>query len=238
MRALPAIDLREGACVQLVGGDYDAERVRLPDPAAVARRWRGAGFAALHIVDLDAASGRGDNRPAIAAVLAAAAGAELQVGGGVRSEEDILHLLALGATRVVVGTRALEEPAWLERVAARFPGRLVVAADVRERAVVTHGWARTLGRTLEQVLAGLDPLPLGGLLVTAVHREGRLAGCDPALMEWVAGRTRHALQAAGGITTLEELHDLRRAGVSAAVLGMALYTGALDERALAEGFGT
>jgi len=234
MLAIPAVDLREGACVQLVGGEYDAERVRLADPVAVARRWRAEGFRTLHVVDLDAATGRGDNAVVVAAILAV--GGDVQVGGGVRDEGAIERLLAHGAARVVVGTRALEDGAWLAHVAARFPGRVVVAVDARDGRVVTHGWARTQDRDVADTVRSLAGLPLAGVLVTAVEREGRLAGPDLELAERAVLACAFPLHASGGIASAEDLRALGARGVAAAVLGMALYTGALDARAVAKEF--
>lgn len=240
MIALPAIDLRDGACVQLVGGEYAAERVRLPDPLAVADRWRRAGFAELHVVDLDAATGRGDNLEIVAELAAGGvdAGLVVQVGGGVRDERRIERLVDAGADRVVVGTRALEDPAWLRRVAVAFPGRIVLAADVRNRDVVVAGWSRPTGRSIEEVLRDVLDLPLAGVLVTAVHVEGRMEGPDLALVrDVVAAAAAIPVQASGGVARLEDLRALDAAGAGRAVIGMALYTGLLDPEAAAKEFG-
>ena len=231
MIVLPAIDLREGACVQLVGGRYDDERVRHADPVAVARGWRDVGFRGLHVVDLDAATGRGSNAAVVRALLAEP-GLTLQVGGGVRDEAAVRELLAAGAARVVVGTRAIEDPTWLAATAAAHPGRLVVAADVRGRRITTHGWSHDDGPDVAEFLAAIETLPLAGVLVTAVHREGALEGTDLELMRDLASATHHRLQSSGGIATLIELREL----ATAAVLGMALYTSALPARELAEEF--
>jgi phosphoribosylformimino-5-aminoimidazole carboxamide ribotide isomerase len=238
MIAIPAVDLRGGACVQLVGGNYDQERVRLDDPVDVAREWSRHGFRELHVVDLDAATGRGVNARVVHDILAAHdLGMAVQVGGGVRSQEAIERLLDDGAARVVVGTRALEEPDWLAEVANAHPGALVVAADVRERRVVTRGWARTLPRDVVDVIEELNDLPLAGALVTAVHREGQLQGTDLFLMEDVAEAAHFPVYASGGVTTMHDLRSLADRGIAGAVIGMALYTGALDPRAVAEEFG-
>jgi phosphoribosylformimino-5-aminoimidazole carboxamide ribotide isomerase len=237
MKALPAIDLREGACVQLVGGSYDAERVRLPEPLVVSATWAAAGLTSQHVVDLDAALGRGSNAEVIRQ-LAAQPGLELQVGGGVRDEAAIERLLALGVARVVVGTRAVDDAPWLAQMTARFPRRLVVAADVRGTQVVTRGWTEASPLTLEALLARLAPLPLAGVLVTAVHVEGQLQGIDAPLMTRVCQLAAMPVIASGGITTLEDLRTLRALGAHAAVIGMALYTGRLDASALAREFGT
>jgi len=241
---IPALDIREGACVQLVGGHYDAERLRIDDPIGVARRFAESGFERLHLVDLDAATERGDNAATLEAILAdqrehAAHGApslEVQAGGGVRDAARIEALIAAGAARVVVGTRAVEDPGWLAATAKAFPGRLIAACDVRGRMALTHGWERTSAREAGEVIATFAPLPLAGVLVTAVHKEGRLAGTDQSLMADLAARSPHPLIASGGIVTLEDLRSLAAAGIAAAVVGTALYTGALDPRALIEEF--
>jgi len=233
--AIPALDLREGACVQLVGGSYANEAVRLDNPIEVARGWTRTGFNRLHIVDLDAATGRGDNTSVVRDILAEVP-ASMQVGGGIRSGDAVERLLHEGATWVVLGTRALEEPEWLAGTASAFPGHLIVAADVRERQVVTRGWARTLSRTVLDVVEQLNDIPLGGVLVTAVHREGQLAGTDLFLMEDVAEQSVHPVIAAGGIAGINDLRELADRGIAAAVIGMALYTGALDARSVAEEF--
>lgn len=235
MIAIPAIDIREGACVQLVGGSFDDERVRIADPRDALDRWVAAGFRRIHVVDLDAALGTGGNRDAIDALLSRDAAA-LQIGGGVRTTHAASGLFAAGADRVVVGTRALEEPAWLEELAAAHPDRVIVAIDVRGREVVTHGWTRRLPLPVDAVLDRVGGLPLGGILATAVHVEGRLAGPDLSLVTTMARRATVPVIASGGIATMNDLRCLAAAGAGAAVIGMALYTGALDARSVAQEF--
>ncbi len=233
MIALPAIDLREGACVQLVGGDYDAERVRVPDPLAQARAFRELGFRRLHVVDLDAATGRGDNRSVVER-LVEESGLEVQTGGGVRSPERVRELLELGASRVVVGTRAIEDARFCEWIAHEHPGRVVVAVDVRDREVLVRGWQAGAGRDVRELAKELDRLPLAGLLVTAVHLEGKLGGVDAALYRELGDVTRLPIVASGGVGKHDDLAELSQAGCHAVVIGMALYTGALDARRVAE----
>jgi len=235
MITIPAVDLREGACVQLVGGDYAQERVRLTDPVSVAREWTRYGFRRLHVVDLDAATGRGSNRDVVNELLRDTA-ADLQVGGGVRSTSDVDDLISQGARAVVVGTRAFEDDDWLARVATTYPNEIIVAADVRDRRIVTHGWTRTLPREIIDVTEELSTLPLAGLLVTAVHREGRMEGTDLFLMEDVVDAASFPVYASGGIRSIADLRALADRGVAAAVIGMALYTGAIDPWQAAEEF--
>ncbi|HMS03241.1 MAG TPA: 1-(5-phosphoribosyl)-5-[(5-phosphoribosylamino)methylideneamino]imidazole-4-carboxamide isomerase [Gemmatimonadaceae bacterium] len=235
MIVIPAVDLRDGKCVQLVGGEYDQESVRLDDPPAVARDWVRQGFARLHVVDLDAATGRGANTEVIREIVRDA-GVPVQVGGGVRDADRIDALLDQGATWVVVGTRAVEDTSWLEEMAFRFPQQLVVAADVRERKVVTRGWAKTLPLDVVSYVEEIAALPLAGALVTAVHKEGQMQGTDLPLMEDVAEAAPWPVFASGGVTTLDDLRALEHRGVAGAVLGMALYTGTIDPRRILEEF--
>jgi phosphoribosylformimino-5-aminoimidazole carboxamide ribotide isomerase len=235
MIAIPAVDLRGGACVQLVGGSYARERVRLDRPADVARSWTHYGFRQLHVVDLDAATGRGTNAAVVREILHDAM-AEVQVGGGIRETDQIQDLLNDGATRVVVGTRALEEPDWLADIAEDYPGQIILAADVRDRRLVTRGWARTLPTDVLDFVDELDGLPLGGLLVTAVHREGQMQGVDLPLMEDVAEASHVPVLASGGVASLRDLRALADRAIAGVVIGMALYTGAIDPRAVASEF--
>ena len=138
MIAAPAVDLRRGRCVQLVGGRPEYEAVSLPDPVAVAERWWEIGFGTVHLVDLDAALGDGDNLALLEALLAATQ-AETQVGGGIRDDDRADALIAAGADRIIVGTRALEDPAWLVGLTERHPARVMVALDTRDGRVLSKG---------------------------------------------------------------------------------------------------
>lgn len=236
MIALAAVDLREGRAVQLVGGRPEHQRVGLPDAAAVAREWEEAGFPALHVVDLDAALGKGDNRRTIEAIVGAA-GVPVQVGGGVRDDAVADSLLFLGAARIIVGTRAVEDREWLESLCARHPDRVIVAADMRDGEIVTRGWTQAARLDAGRFIASLDALPLAGVLVTDVSREGQMVGVDAARFAELVTMTRHPLQAAGGIAGMDDLRKLAAAGVAAAVLGMALYTGAIRPDEVVREFG-
>jgi phosphoribosylformimino-5-aminoimidazole carboxamide ribotide isomerase len=236
MIAIPAVDLRDGACVQLVGGSYADERVRIDDPVAVARQWTDFGFTRLHIVDLDAATGSGSNADVVRKLLQTSE-VEIQVGGGVRTTEYADALFNDGAALVVVGTRAVTEPHWLADLAALHPDSIIVAADVRQRRVVTHGWASTTPRDVVQFVDDLNGLALAGILVTAVHKEGLMQGTDIHLMEDIVAATDLPVYASGGVRGRQDLDALAESGVAGAVIGMALYTGAIDPRLLVEEYG-
>ena len=236
MLVIPALDIREGRCVQLVGGRRDREAARLEDPIAVARNWADLGFRWLQVVDLDAAVGRGSNAEVIREILREVE-IDVQVGGGVRSEERIEALLAEGATRVIVGTRAHEDSWWLESVTSAYPSEIVVACDVRDRKVVTHGWTKTTSRLILDAVDELNRLNLAGLLVTAINMEGRMEGTDLPLMEDVAEASDAPVLASGGVGAMSDLRALADRGAFGCVVGMALYTGTLDARVVVEEFG-
>jgi phosphoribosylformimino-5-aminoimidazole carboxamide ribotide isomerase len=235
MIAIPALDLRGGACVQLAPGSYDEEVIRIPDPVGVAIAWRQYGFRHLHVVDLDGVTGHGNNAPEIQAILGAT-DVEVQVGGGIRTQELIQRTLDDGAQRVVIGTRALEDPDWLVEMSTTFPGCIVVAADVRDRKILSHGWTRTHPKLVLDLVEDLNGLPLAGVLVTAVHREAAMRGTDLPLMEDVAEAAEFPVFASGGLGSLGDLRALADRGVAAAIVGIALYNGAMDPWVIAEEF--
>jgi phosphoribosylformimino-5-aminoimidazole carboxamide ribotide isomerase len=236
MIAVPAVDLRDGRCVQLVGGRPEAEKVSLPDPVAVARAWRDRGFRVLHIVDLDAALERGGNLDLVSRIARDAPG-ELQVGGGIRDTDRAAALIEAGVDRIIVGTRAVDDPGWRVELAERFPKKVIVAADVRNGEVLTRGWTHTTGLGVEAFLVELDDLPLAGVLWTDVGREGRVEGIDRGQVDLVLSASGHPVWISGGVTTMDELRLLKRRGAAGAVLGMALYTGVLDADQVAQEFG-
>lgn len=235
MIVLPTLPLLGGACALQVQGEPEQERVRIADPPSVARAWEQAGFRRLHVVDLDAVAAHGSNDRVIRDILATTQ-MEVQVGGGVRTEERVEWLLESGAQGVVVGTRALEDPSWIEEIATRVANVILVAVDVRDRRVVTRGWMHTIGDDIFDTVRDLSTLPLAGLIVTAVHRQGTLRGSDLPLMEDVVEATTLPVYAAGGIASLQELRSLADRGVAGAIVGMALYTGAIDARRAATEF--
>ncbi len=235
MIVMPAVDLRNGRCVQLVGGSYDRQLIELDDPVAVAARWQRNGFATLHVVDLDAATNRGSNAELVERILDAAS-ADVQVGGGLRSTESVDRMISAGAARVVLGTRALEDRTWLENVVATYPQQVVVAADTQGSTIVTHGWMKRSAKSLDAEVLALNDLPLAALLVTAVHNEGLMKGPDLDLMREIVALSDHPVQASGGIATIDDIRSLAELGVSSAIVGMALYTGALSAAQIQEEF--
>jgi len=235
VRVIPAIDLRDGKCVQLIGGSLDRQAVELDDPVAVADKWHGAGFGSLHLVDLDAALRRGSNIAVIESILSSAR-VPVQIGGGVRTTEGVRSLIEKGADRVIVGTRGLEDPAWLKSIVSMFPRRIILAMDVQNRTIVAHGWKSAISREISVQLAMVESMALAGVLVTAVHVEGLMSGPDVALVREVVSQVPFEVQASGGITSVDDVIALEEAGASAGIVGMALYTGKLDPKLLPKKF--
>jgi phosphoribosylformimino-5-aminoimidazole carboxamide ribotide isomerase len=238
MLAIPAIDLSNGHAVRLAGDGGRTQRLDIGDPRDIARRWIGHGFQRLHVVDLDAASGRGSN-PGLVRDLLQDGAAPIQVGGGISTSDAVDRLFEDGARWVVVGTRALEDSDWLAELADANPGAVIV--DVRDRRVLANNareWTRELPRDVLDVIENLGraSLALGGLLVTSSERAGQLRGADLPLMEDIAEASTWPVLAAGGIATMGDLRGLEGRGVAGAVIGMALYTGAIDPRAVADEF--
>ena len=236
MRLIPAIDLRGGRCVRLLRGDFAAETVYDVEPAALLQRYRAAGAAWVHVVDLDGArDGARANREPIAR-LAAQRAVRLQVGGGVRDRAAVLALRACGVDRVVVGSAAITDPesvrAWLGEFG---PESLVLALDVRvddggTPRVATHGWRTQSARALWDAVATFEPDGLRHVLCTDVARDGARSGPNLALYrEAIARFPRIEWQASGGMRDARDLDALAATGVAAAISGRALLEGTIDD---------
>jgi phosphoribosyl isomerase A len=233
MIVVPAIDLRDGCCVQLRGGDYADELVRVADPVGVARAWRDRGAAELHVVDLDAATGRGRNAEVVAGICALE-GVDVHVGGGLRDERRVTEALDGGARSTLVSTRAVTDPTWLAALAERHPDRVSLAVDARGGQVTTDGWRADGARPAVDVVTAASGLPLFQVVVTCVDVEGSRAGPDLELAAAAREATAQRLGYAGGVGRSADLAALQAAGVDAAVVGTALYTGALAFEGLIE----
>ena len=229
---IPAIDILGGKCVRLLQGDYAQATEYSDDPAEMAAAFATAGAKRLHVVDLDAARGSGDNRKAIKAILQNR-DLEVQVAGGVRNEGGVTALVKAGAHRVVMGTTAVRDPDLLERTAKRYPRRILAALDIRESRPAVNGWTETEPVMVGDLLRKWDGLPLAGVILTCVDRDGTMSGPDLETLAMVRRMTEHFLCYSGGVTTRDDLKRLAAAGAQAVILGKALYEGRLTlEQAL------
>jgi len=229
----PAIDLRGGRCVRLHQGDFDAETVYDDDPVAVARAFAVAGARWIHVVDLDAArTGEPANLVVVERIAEAvdAAGVRLECGGGVRSMAAAEALLLAGAARVVVGTAAVEDPALVDTLCERHPGRVAVGLDARGREVAVRGWVKGSGADLLDLATRFSSSGVDALIVTEIGRDGTMHGPDLDQLASVLAVTETPVIASGGVGTLDDLVALGGLGVhgrglSGAIAGRAIYEG-------------
>lgn len=231
----PAIDLRRGRCVRLRQGDPAAETVFSDDPAAMAMHWVRQGAGWLHVVNLDGALG--DQGPDAVnlrrlAEIRAAVAVPIQFGGGLRTLADVERALALGASRVVLGTAAVQDPSFVGRAIAAFGAeRVVVGLDARGGVVATHGWQQSSGLPVLDVARRLRDQGLLRVLYTDIARDGTLSGVDAEATAALAQASGLRVIASGGVRDLEDIRRLvavADAGVEGVVVGQALYTGSLD----------
>ena len=222
---LPAVDVAGGQAVQLVQGVAGSEK-RFGDPHTAANRWQSAGAEWLHLVDLDAAFGRGSNADIIAEVIA---GAQLNVelSGGIRDDASLDRALATGCTRVNIGTAALERPEWCAEVIDEYGDRIAIGLDVRGSTLAARGWTRE-GGNLFETLDRLNAAGCARYVVTDVGRDGMLSGPNLHLLRRVCERTGAPIVASGGISSLADIRalaELVSVGVEGAIIGTALYVG-------------
>ena len=223
---LPAVDVADGQAVRLVQGAAGTE-TGYGDPLEAAMQWQRDGAQWIHLVDLDAAFGRGDNRDLIARVVAAVDVA-VELSGGIRDDDSLEAALKTGATRVNIGTAALENPDWVRSAIARHGDRIAVGLDVRGTTLAARGWTQD-GGELFDVLERLDRDGCARYVVTDVRRDGTLTGPNLDLLRDVCARTSAPVVASGGVSSLDDLKalaGLRDVGVEGAIVGKALYAGA------------
>jgi phosphoribosylformimino-5-aminoimidazole carboxamide ribotide isomerase len=239
MIVLPAIDLRRGRCVRLRQGRAEDEMVYDANPASVARRWVAQGAEWLHVVNLDGAFGDAAGGPGkpinlerLAEIRAAVPETPIQFGGGVRSAADVDTALKLGATRVILGTVAVQDPDLVSEVVGRFgAGRIVVGIDARDGRVATHGWRQTSDMEAATLGQQMRRRGVARIVYTDIARDGMLTGVNVEATAAMARTTGLKIIASGGVASLEDLERLRdhvEAGIEGVIVGQALYTGAVS----------
>ena len=230
----PAIDLKDGACVRLVRGEMARATTFNDDPADQARAFAAAGFARLHLVDLNGAfAGRPVNARAVEAVLAAVE-VPTQLGGGIRDAASAEAWLEAGVDRVILGTLALEAPELVVALARRHPGRIAVAIDARDGKVAVAGWARQSGVTAIDLARRFEDAGAAAIIYTDIERDGVLGGLDVAGTVALAEAISTPVIASGGVGGIEDLRRLKEvedAGIEGVIVGRALYDGRLEAKA-------
>lgn len=226
LELLPAVDVADGKAVRLTQGEAGSEE-DFGHPLEAARQWINAGAEWIHLVDLDAAFGRGNNQAVIAEVVSASGEVKIELSGGIRDDESLARAIELGAKRVNLGTAALENPEWTAEAIEKYGDQIAVGLDVRGTTLAARGWTKE-GGDLFEVLARLDSVGCARYVVTDVTKDGTLRGPNIELLKSVMARTDKPVVASGGISSLADIAALRELvdmGLEGAILGKSLYAG-------------
>ncbi len=226
LELLPAVDVAAGQAVRLTQGEAGTEE-SFGHPLQAAMDWIEAGAEWIHLVDLDAAFGRGDNRAVIQEVIKQSGNAKIELSGGIRDDRSLEAALSMGATRVNLGTAALEDPDWTAKVIAKYSEQIAVGLDVRGTTLAARGWTKE-GGDLFEVLQRLEDAGCARYVVTDVTKDGTLRGPNLELLTSVLTRTNKPVVASGGISSLEDIENLKALvpqGLEGAILGKSLYAG-------------
>lgn len=226
LELLPAVDVADGKAVRLTQGEAGSEE-DYGHPMEAAQQWISAGAEWIHLVDLDAAFGRGNNQEVISEVVKSAGDVKIELSGGIRDDESLARAITLGAKRVNLGTAALENPDWTARAIAEYGDQIAVGLDVRGTTLAARGWTKE-GGDLFEVLARLDADGCSRYVVTDVTKDGTLRGPNIELLKSVMAKTNKPVVASGGISSLEDIASLRELvefGLEGAILGKSLYAG-------------
>jgi phosphoribosylformimino-5-aminoimidazole carboxamide ribotide isomerase len=227
MDVIPAIDLRNGKCVRLIQGRYDRQITYNDDPVAQARQFHAEGARWLHIVDLDGAkAGRPVNTASITAIAELGL-LKIEVGGGIRDEASVRELLDMGVTRIIIGTKAVNDFEWLSDMALRFKGKLALGLDARGTMVATHGWLQDSSQTVLEFAAKADKLPLAAIIYTDIAKDGMLSGPNIERTAALVEAVKTPVIASGGVKEVEDIRKLKPIKVAGVIVGRSLYEGTL-----------
>lgn len=231
MIIIPAVDIKGGKCVRLLQGRMDAETVFGEDPVAIARKWESAGASLIHVVDLDGAIQKSPQNLASIRKIVEQVKAPIQVGGGIRNEDTVQMYMDLGVSRAVIGTEAIRNPALIERLCKRYPGRIVVAIDARNGRVAIEGWTETTGVEAVTLAKQFEDVGVAAINFTDIHRDGMQTGPNIEETRRLAEAVCIPVVASGGVSSLEDIKNifsLKSSGVTGIIVGKALYSGSLD----------
>jgi phosphoribosylformimino-5-aminoimidazole carboxamide ribotide isomerase len=227
---LPAIDIRGGQCVRLRQGDYAQETVFGSDPVAMAQRWVEQGATFLHLVDLDGAkAGHPVNGESIQRIVKTIR-VPCQLGGGLRTEDQVAQALNWGVKRVVVGTKAVTDPGWLERASRRFSKQVVLGIDAKNGKVAIEGWLETSDQPVVDLARRCANWPLAAVVYTDISRDGMMTGPNTETLAELSKAVNLPIIASGGVTTLDDVRRLAELRLAGCIIGRALYEGRLSLR--------
>ena len=227
----PAIDIRGGRCVRLTEGRFDAETVFADDPAEMALKWAGMGAEFLHLVDLDGAlAGEGKNVPVIERILQSV-NIPVQLGGGIRNLETIEKLLALGVTRLILGSAAVKNPQLVEEACKKYPGHIAVGIDAKNGEVAIEGWGKGSGVAATELAKQMAAYGVETIIYTDISRDGMLSGVNVEATAALARACGVPIIASGGVASIEDIRRVKAVeadGVQGCIIGKAIYTSAVD----------
>lgn len=230
MKIIPAIDIKDGQCIRLRQGELGTESVYSDDPVTVAHRWESEGAELIHLVDLDGAfTGIPQNRE-IALKIIRSVKTPIQVSGGIRNLEDIKYYMDSGTDRLVLGTKVVSDPKFLESACEIYPGRISVGLDSRDGKVLVQGWTEATGQSAVDLAGRLGDLGVLSIIFTDVRRDGMLEGPNLEAIRQMAQATRIPIIASGGVSSMDDIRsliNLEPEGVTGIIIGKALYSGAI-----------
>lgn len=226
MIVIPAVDVLDHKVVQLVGGMPGSQQVVLEDPFEVAMDWVAKGAPYLHLVDLDAAFGKEDNSDVFCRIIREA-GVPVEIGGGIRTEEQIAKYVKAGAERIVVGTKAVTDTEWLKEMANKFPNKLMLGLDMKDGKIAIKGWQESAPIALEQMFRILETVPVVAVLHTDINVEGQQGGINRERVDRFCKDCPVTVIISGGVTTEEDAKAAAKSGAGGVVVGMALYKGTM-----------
>ncbi len=228
MNIIPAIDLIGGKAVRLQKGDYNKVTVYSEDPVGVAKSFEESGAKFLHLVDLDGAkSGRADNYETIKAIIASTS-LSVEIGGGIRNMDVIKLYVDAGVDRIILGTAALTNPEFLAEAVEKYGERIAVGVDIKDGNVAIKGWTEVSSLSCNEFCTQLEELGVSSIICTDISKDGMMSGTNLALYRELVDKFNVKIIASGGVSTLDDLRELKKIKVWGAILGKALYTGAID----------
>lgn len=230
MLIFPAIDLYEGKAVRLYKGRYEDMTVYSEDPPAVARDFKAQGAGYIHIVDLEGAKNGGTPNFGTVCAIKEASGLFCEIGGGIRDMAAAEKYLSAGIDRVILGTAAVEDEAFLAAAVEKYGGRIAVGADIKDGFIAVKGWLKTSALTADAFFAKMQSLGVRAVICTDISKDGAMRGANHALYKELSGKYHVNITASGGVSSLEDVKKLSAIGMYAAIIGKAYYTGAVKLR--------
>lgn len=228
MKIFPAIDLKDKKVVRLLYGDYDKITVYGDNPLKHAESFKKCGASNLHVVDLDGAKSGSNPNFDVIKTLSRESGLFLEVGGGIRDEERIEKYLSAGAGRVILGTAAVENPIFLKRATEKYKEKIAVGIDIKDKKVAIHGWTRKSDIDAFDFFEQIEKIGVKTVICTDISRDGAQRGTNLSLYLELSRRFKTDIIASGGVSTMEDIRELKKMDIYGAIIGKALYTGAID----------